>query len=59
MYKDINLPRIYARALRGVEEMTDDSGTPRPLPAVCPYALDDLLAERPDIPALVARLNTL
>jgi len=57
MHKKINLPKLYSRALRAVEEKMDDSGTARSLPATCPYTLDDLLAERPDIPALVALLN--
>ena len=56
MRQRIDLPDIYADALYAVQGRTDHSGEPRPLPGACPLALDDLLAVRPDIGTLAAKL---
>ena len=53
----IDLDDLYADALYEVGAKLDDSGTPRALPAKCPYALDDLVATRPDVAVLLAKLG--
>lgn len=56
MRQRIKLADLYADALYEVLAKTDDSGEPRALPDVCPFALDELLAGRPDVAALAAKL---
>ena len=56
MRQRITLSALYAIALRQVGLATDDTGAPQPPPETCPYTLDDLLANAPDIAALVARM---
>ena len=53
----INLDDLYADTAYEVGAKVDDSGPPRPLPAMCPYGLDDLVAVRPDVAVLLARLG--
>jgi hypothetical protein len=57
MRQRIGLDEIYAKALHLARTTTDDTGEPRPLPEVCPFTLDELLAARPDIARLVAKLG--
>ena len=44
MRQRIELDGRYAKALRRAWEAVDDAGTPQPLPGICPFALDELLA---------------
>jgi len=53
----LDLNDIFAHALRQVRLGADESDRPDPLMETCPYALDDLFAEKPDIRALVAKLS--
>ena len=53
----IDLADLYADALYQVRAGADDAGEPRPLPEACPFTLDELLAKRRDVLALVARLD--
>ena len=57
MRQRIGLDELYAKALHLARAATDDAGEPRPLPEACPFTLDELLAVRPDVAALVARLD--
>ncbi len=54
MRQRIDLAENYARALRRIRSTTDEAGAPRPLPDVCPFTLDALLAG--DIDALVGMI---
>jgi len=58
MQQRIGLDDLYGTALDQVRAGTDGSGPPCPLPEVCPFALDELLARRPDVVKLVARLDS-
>lgn len=51
----VELDDLYAKALRRARLVTDDAGTPRPLPEACPFTLDRLLAG--DVVELVATLS--
>jgi Domain of unknown function DUF29 len=44
MRKDIDVAKLYARALRAMPETIDEL-PPLPVPTVCPVTLDELLAE--------------
>lgn len=55
MGQRIDLGVLYAKALRTVARVTDDTGPPHPLPQQCPWSLDDLLAG--DIDRLVGMLH--
>ena len=44
MRQKIDLAQLYRRALRGLPE-TMDGRPPLPVPAECPYTLDELLSE--------------
>ncbi len=57
MQQRISMDDLYARALYLVRPMNDDSGPSRPLPAVYPYTLDELVAACPDVTSLVAKLD--
>jgi hypothetical protein len=46
MRQRLDLARIYRRALQRVPKQIDGL-TPRPLPDVCPWKLDDLLSDEP------------
>lgn len=59
MRQRIDLIDLYSAALRRVRSKTDDSGTQRPLPDVCPFALDDLLTSSADIESLMLKLASL
>lgn len=54
MRQRIDLNDLYAGALRRARAAEDVSGTPRPLPETCPFALHELLAG--DVAALAAKL---
>jgi hypothetical protein len=56
MRQRIGLGELYGRALHLAQTATDSSGPPRALPAACPFTLDELLAKRPDLTALSAKL---
>ncbi len=56
MRQRIDLPDLYADALYEVRAGADDAGEPRRFPEACPFALDELLAGRPDVADLAARL---
>lgn len=58
MRQRIDLADIYADALHAVQGRTNDSGEPLSLPNTCPFTLNDLLAVRPDVGALAAKLST-
>jgi hypothetical protein len=57
MHQRIDLDEIYAKALHLARTATDDTGEPRSLPEVCPFTLGELLAARPDVMRLVAKLG--
>ena len=57
MRQRISMDELYARALYLVRSTSDDSGPSRPLPTVCPYALDELVTACPDVTSLVAKLD--
>ena len=44
MRQRVDLEKVYGRALMSVQAASDESGTPLPLPGVCPYTLDILLS---------------
>jgi hypothetical protein len=56
MSRRIDLADLYADALYEVRTGTN-AGELQPLPETCPFTLDDLLAERPDVMELAAKLN--
>ena len=56
MRQRIDLADLYRRALRQVKEGDDDSGSPRGLRPDCPYLLDELIAETPELAMLIAKL---
>jgi len=56
MRQRIDLADLYADALHEVRTRSDDTGVPRLLTEACPFVLDDLLAVRPNIEALVEKL---
>ena len=51
----VDLERVYARALRRVRRQL--RSVTISLPSKCPYLVDELLAEEPDIDALLAKLG--
>ena len=53
----LDMDDLYADASDRVRAGTDDAGEPRPLPEACPFTLDELLAKRREVAALVARLG--
>ena len=58
MRQRIGLDDLYNRATDRAQAAADDAGLPpRPLPEACPFTLDELLAGRPDVAALVAKLG--
>ena len=56
MQQKIDLADLYRRALRAVRPLTMGGQPAQPLPETCPFALDDLLADDPNLEALLARL---
>ncbi len=56
MRRRIDLAAEYRLASRQVQALDDESGVAGPHPPFCPFILDDLLAEDPEIAALAARL---
>jgi len=60
MRNRIDMARLYHRAARLISKMRIDRSAPVPIPAVCPFTLDDLVPPddgEPDIDALVAKLG--
>ena len=57
MRQPISLDEIYRVALEQVQAGTDDSGEPRPVPATCPFMLDDFLSSDADIHTLIQKLG--
>jgi hypothetical protein len=57
MRQRIDLADLYADALYQVRAGADDGVESRPLPEACPFALEDLLAERPDIARLLSSIS--
>jgi len=58
MRQRIGLDDLYDKAAGRARAAMEDNGiVPLPLPQACPFALDDLLAERLDVAALVAKLD--
>ncbi|MGI4945889.1 MAG: DUF29 domain-containing protein [Janthinobacterium lividum] len=55
MRQRLDLEALYRRAVRQVE--AGESGIPPALPASCPFELEDLLVEGPDLLGLLARLD--
>ena len=58
MRQHIDLDDLYRRALKQLRLATDDSGEPRPVPATCPFMLDDFLSLNADVHTLVQKLGT-
>jgi hypothetical protein len=54
----LDLSDLYADALYEAGGRSDDTGEPRPLPEACPFVLDDLIASRPDVETLMAKLGS-
>ena len=57
MRQRIDLGDLYTAALRRVRLKKDDSGAQRPLPEVCPRALDDLFTPSADVGTLLVKLG--
>ncbi len=57
MRQRISLHEIYRVALEQVQAGTDDSGEPHPLPAACPFVLDDFLSSDTDVGTLVQKIG--
>ena len=57
MRQRVAMSTLYAEALSRLRTEAKGRCDPR-LPATCPFALDDLLAEEPDVAALVARIGS-
>ncbi len=55
MASNIDLARVYSRALANVKDLDFEEGPPGPLPEQCPVAIKDLLSERAE--QLVARFR--
>lgn len=58
MRQHIDLDDLYRRALKQLRLAADDSGEPCPVPATCPFALDDFLSLDADVQALVQKIGT-
>ena len=56
MRQRIDRAKLYRTATRQAQTETRSQPAPA-LPASCPFALDDLLAEEPDVAALVAQIG--
>ena len=56
MRQRIDLREIYGDSLTQVRTEVGDVAPPKPLPEACPFSLDELLAKRPDVAALSAKL---
>lgn len=57
MRQRVDLAALYADALHRVRSGAEDVGETRGLPGACPFGLDDLLGDRPDVTALAGRLG--
>ena len=55
MRQRLELDALWQRAVRQVE--AGEGGTSCALPTSCPFEAEDLLAERTDLPALLARME--
>ena len=58
MRQRIDLDELYAKAMHLARAATDATGEPRLLAEACPFTLNELLAGRPDVAALVAKLGS-
>ena len=58
MRQRLELDELYARALHLAQAATDATGVGRPLPEACPFTLEELLAGRPDVTGLAAKLGS-
>ena len=58
MRQRIDLDELYAKALHLARAATDATGEPRLLAEACPFTLNELLAGRPDVAALVTKLGS-
>jgi hypothetical protein len=56
MRQRIDLAGLYGTAVRQAQAEARGQSAPD-LPLTCPFVLDDLLADRPDVAALVQRLQ--
>ena len=57
MRQRISLDEIYRVALEQLQAVTDDSGEPRPVLAICPFVLDDLFSLNIDVQILIQKLS--
>ena len=57
MARKIDLDDLYSQALEDVRTMTVDAQPPAALPDRCPFAVDELLARKIDLDALLAKLR--
>jgi hypothetical protein len=57
MWQRISLDALYRKALQQVRAPEPGDQPPRELPAMCPFVLDDLLADDIDMPGLMAKLR--
>ncbi len=57
MRQRIDLGGLYADALYGVRAGAEDVRAARALPEACPFELDGLIGERPDVAVLAGRLG--
>jgi hypothetical protein len=57
MGRRIDLDEVWAIAVAGArDKLAADGGPARPIPADCPFAVEDLVRRVPDLDALLARL---
>ena len=57
MRQKIDMAGLYGTALYRLTAEAEALGGARALPPVCPYILDDLVADKPDLDALIRRLR--
>ena len=57
MMHAVDLEHLYQRARSRVEQYDEDGMQPRGLPAACPFVLSDLMADRPSVHDLLARIT--
>ena len=58
MRERMDVGELYAKAQHLVRTATDAAGERRPLPETCPFVLEELLASRPEVTGLAAKLGT-
>ena len=57
MRQRLDVAGLYEDALHRASSKSDRSGTPRPMPGLCPFTLDELLQRHADVRALTAKLG--